>query len=314
MPARQHPLWAIWDRAGMLLVLAVLAGASALLIPEFSSPTNLRGLFLSVSTTAMVACTMLLCLASGNFDLSVSSTVACAGVVAAVVMRDTGSVSLGIAAALASGALVGLVNGMVVAKARINPLITTLATMQIVRGLAYIVSDGKAVGITRESFYLLGNTRLAGVETPIWLAAACVVVFAVLLERTTFGRNALAVGGNEEAARLAGIPVDRVKILIFTLQGFVAAFAGVVLASRLTSGQPMGAQGFELEVISACVLGGVSLTGGVGRMSHVVAGVLILGVVQNAMNLQSVPTFYQRVISGAILLAAVLLDRIRPRN
>lgn len=314
MPARQHPLWAIWDRAGMLLVLAVLAGASALLIPEFSSPTNLRGLFLSVSTTAMVACTMLLCLASGNFDLSVSSTVACAGVVAAVVMRDTGSVSLGIAAALASGALVGLVNGLVVAKARINPLITTLATMQIVRGLAYIVSDGKAVGITRESFYLLGNTRLAGVETPIWLAAACVVVFAVLLERTTFGRNALAVGGNEEAARLAGIPVDRVKILIFTLQGFVAAFAGVVLASRLTSGQPMGAQGFELEVISACVLGGVSLTGGVGRMSHVVAGVLILGVVQNAMNLQSVPTFYQRVISGAILLAAVLLDRIRPRN
>lgn len=314
MQSRSHLFWTLWDRAGMLLVLAVLAGICALLIPEFGTPMNARGLLLSVSTTGMVACTMLLCLASGNFDLSVSSTVAFAGVVAAVVIRDSDSVALGITAAIACGALVGLVNGVVVAKGRINPLITTLATMQIVRGLAYIVTDGKTVGVTREAFYLLGNTRPLGIETPVWLCGACVVIFGVLLERTTFGRSALAVGGNEEAARLAGIPVDRVKITIFVLQGAVAAFAGVVLASRLTSGQPMGSQGFELEVISACVLGGVSLTGGVGRMSHVVAGVLILGVVQNAMNLQSVPTFYQRVISGAILLAAVLLDRIRPRS
>jgi L-arabinose transport system permease protein len=254
---------------------------------------------------------MLFCLASGNFDLSVGSVVAAAGVIAAVVMNDTGSVTLGIAAALGSGLAVGVFNGLIVAKARINPLITTLATMEIVRGLAYIVSDGKAVGVTRESFYGLGNSALLRVPTPVWLCAACFVVFGFLLGRTTFGRNTLAVGGSEEAARLAGIRVDRVKITIFALQGVIAAFAGVVLASRMTSGQPMSSQGFELQVISACVLGGVSLTGGVGRMSFVIAGVLIMGTVQNSMNLLNVPPFYQYVARGAILLGAVLFDRMR---
>jgi L-arabinose transport system permease protein len=303
-----------WEQVGMLAVLALLFIGCAVFVPNFLSRVNMQGLLLAVSTVGMVACTMLFCLAAGSFDLSVSSVVACAGVIAAVVIRHTDSTFAGIGAALAAGGFVGLVNGVVVAKAKINALITTLATMQIVRGVAYIVSDGKAVGVTRESFFQLGNTEFLGLATPVWLCLACFLVFGFLLGRTTFGRNTLAIGGNEEAARLAGIAVDGVKIAIFAIQGLVAAFAGVVLASRMTSGQPMSSMGFELEVISACVLGGVSLTGGVGRISYVVAGVLIMGIVQNAMNLQNVPPFYQYVARGAILLGAVLFDRVRQRR
>ncbi|HVS50823.1 MAG TPA: L-arabinose ABC transporter permease AraH [Opitutaceae bacterium] len=322
-PAR-HPttIGAFLDRAGMLLVLALLFVGCSLFVENFFSWANMRGLALAVSMTGMVSCTMLFCLAAGDFDLSVGSVVACAGVIAAVVMNRTASIAAGVGTAIAFGAAVGAFNGVVVAKLRINALITTLATMQIVRGLAFIASGGIAVGITRDGFFALGNsafpalpgTDIQGVPTPVWIMLACFLVFGLVLNRTVFGRDTLAVGGNAEAAHLAGIAVDRVKIVIFTVQGAMAAFAGVVLASRVTSGQPNTSQGFELEVISACVLGGVSLTGGVGSMAFVIAGVLIMGIVQNAMSLLNVPTFYQYVARGSILLAAVLFDRWKRRK
>ncbi|MBI5770623.1 MAG: L-arabinose ABC transporter permease AraH [Verrucomicrobia bacterium] len=313
-PAPRQPLADFFDKAGMLVVLAILFLGCSLFVENFFSWANMRGLALAVSMTGMVACTMLFCLAAGDFDLSIGSVVACAGVLAAVVMNKSESITLGVLAALGLGALVGFINGFVVAKLRINALITTLATMQIVRGLGFIISGGTAVGIGLEDFFSLGNSAFLGVPTPVWITAACFSVFGFLLNRTVFGRDTLAVGGNAEAAHLAGIAVDRVKIAIFTAQGVMAAFAGIVLSSRVTSGQPNTSQGFELEVISACVLGGVSLTGGVGSMAFVIAGVLIMGIVQNAMNLLNVPTFYQYVARGLILLAAVLFDRWKRRK
>lgn len=313
-PAPRQAVAAFFDKAGMLVVLAILFVGCSVFVENFLSWRNLQGLALAVSMTGMVACTMLFCLAAGDFDLSIGSVVACAGVLAAVVMNRSGSITLGVAAGLGIGALVGLTNGYVVAKLRINALITTLATMQIVRGSGFIISDGKAVGIGLEDFFSLGSSTLFGVPTPVWITAACFAVFGFILNRTVFGRDTLAVGGNAEAAHLAGIAVDRVKIIIFTAQGVMAAFAGIVLASRITSGQPNTSQGFELEVISACVLGGVSLTGGVGSMAFVIAGVLIMGIVQNAMNLMNVATFYQYVARGLILLAAVLFDRWKRRQ
>ncbi len=298
----------------MLLVLAGLFLVCALFVGNFLSAANLRGLALAVSTTGMIACTMMFCLAAGDFDLSVGSVVAFAGVLGATVMNATGSVAAGFTAALASGALVGFVNGVFVARLGINALITTLASMQIVRGLGFIVSDGRAVGVRTDAFFALGTTAWLGVPVPVWLTAACFVLFGVLLNLTVFGRDALAIGGNKEAAHLAGVPVVRVKIVIFTLQGLVAAFAGLVLAARMTSGQPNTSQGLELEVISACVLGGVSLSGGIARIGAVVAGVLIMGIVQNAMNLLNIPPFYQYVARGLILLGAVMLDRLKQRN
>jgi L-arabinose transport system permease protein len=304
----------------MLLVFVLLFAGCALFVPNFSSWVNFKGLLLSVATVGLISCTMLFCLASGDFDLSVGSIVAMAGVLTAVVINRTGSVPLGIAAGVASGALVGLVNGFVIARLGINALITTLATMQIVRGLAYIISDGKAVGINVPSFYSLGinsfpaNPSRFAVPIPIWIMLISFVIFGILLNKTIFGRNTLAVGGNAEASRLAGIRVAPLKIVIFTLQGAMAAFAGVILAARFTSGQPTTAQGLELQVISACVLGGVSLTGGTGTIIGVVVGVLIMGIVNNAMNLLQIEPFYQYLASGSILLAAVLVDRLRTRT
>ncbi len=298
----------------MLLVLALLFTGCSLFVENFFSLANMQGLALAVSMTGMVACTMLFCLAAGDFDLSIGSVVACAGVIAAVVMNQSGSITAGVIVTLAFGALVGVTNGFVVARLQINALITTLATMQIVRGLGFIVSGGSAVGIGQEAFFSLGNSALLGIPTPVWITTACFAVFGFMLNRTVFGRDTLAVGGNPEAAHLAGIAVARVKIIIFTAQGVMAAFAGIVLASRVTSGQPNTSLGFELEVISACVLGGVSLTGGVGSMAFVIAGVLIMGIVQNAMNLLNVATFYQYVARGLILLAAVLFDRWKRRK
>jgi L-arabinose transport system permease protein len=303
----------LWESAGMLLVLAVLFLGCSLFVDNFLSVTNLRGLALAVATIGMVACTMMFCLAAGDFDLSVGSVVAFAGVLGATVMNATGSVAAGFAAALASGALIGFVNGVFVARFGINALITTLASMQIVRGLGFIVSDGRAVGIRPDGFFAFGNSAWLGIPTPVWLTAGCFLLFGVLLNLTIFGRNALAIGGNKEAAHLAGVPVTRIKIVIFTLQGLVAAFAGLVLAARMTSGQPNTSQGLELEVISACVLGGVSLSGGVARIGAVIAGVLIMGLVQNAMNLLNIPPFYQYVARGCILLGAVMLDRLKQR-
>jgi L-arabinose transport system permease protein len=315
----------VLEQAGMLAVLLLLVIFCSIFVDGFFSLKNLDSLLLAVSTVGMISCTMLFCLASGNFDLSVGTIVPCAGVIAAVVINKTDSITLGIGAGLGFGAVVGFVNGFVVAKCKINALITTLATWQIVRGLAFIVSNGSSVGITREDFFILGNAAfpvfrdshhmlIFQITMPVWICIGCFLVFGFLLERTTFGRNTLAIGGNEEAARLAGINVDWLKMLIFIVQGIISALAGVVLASRLTSGQPNTSQGLELQVISACVLGGVSLTGGIGRMSFVISGVFIMGVVQNAMNLRNVDFRYQYVVSGAILLAAVLLDRVKQRR
>jgi L-arabinose transport system permease protein len=312
-PTRRVNLSRIWDNFGMLVVFAVLFIGCTIFVPNFGSLINMKGLGLAMSMSGMVACGMLFCLASGDFDLSVASVIACAGVTTAVVINMTESLWIGIAAGLLLGVVCGFINGFVIAKLKINALITTLATMQIVRGLAYIFSNGQAVGIEDERFFALGYTNWFGVPAPVWLTIGTMIIFGFLLNKTTFGRNTLAIGGNEEAARLAGVPVVRTRIIIFILSGLVSAAAGIILASRMTSGQPMTSLGYELIVISACVLGGVSLKGGIGKISYVVAGVLILGTVENAMNLLNISPFSQYVVRGLILLAAVIFDRYKQK-
>lgn len=295
-----------------LLVIFILAFALvSLTVPNFLTERNMLGLLQSVVTVGVIACTMMFCLAARDFDLSVGSNVAFCGMVAVMASNATGSIFLGILTALAAGALVGLFNGVVIAKFRINALITTLATMQIVRGLALISSDGRAVGIDDPMFYQLALSKFLGVPTPIWVLAALFVIFGFVLNRTVFGKNTLAMGGNPEASKLASVNVDWMRIWIFTLQGFICAVAGILLASRITSGQPNAATGLELSVISACVLGGVSLAGGRATMTGVIVGVMIMGIAENVMNLLNIQAFYQYVVRGFILLLAVLLDNMR---
>ena len=298
----------------MTLGYLLLFVALSFTVENFFSSANIVGLLLSVAQIGMVACTMMLCLASRDFDLSVGSTIAFAGVLGAMVLERTGSVGLAIGSGLLAGALIGAGNGVLIAYLRVNALIATLATMLMVRGLAFIASQGQAVGIADETFISFGDTSVLGLPLPIWLTVACFIVFGVLLNHTVFGRNTLAIGGNPEAARLAGVRVERLRVWIFLLQGVVTALAGLVLSARITSGQPNAATGFELDVISACVLGGVSLQGGKARIFGVVIGVLIMGTVENVMNLLNVDAFYQYLVRGLILLAAVLLDQLKTRG
>ena len=307
-------LKSLWERSGMFLIFLGVFVLLSIFVPYFLTPVNLIGLSLSITSLGMVGTTMLFALAAGDLDLSVGSTMAFTGVFTAVIIGATGSVFVGILGGIAAGALVGLVNGLVIAYLKLNPLITTLATMQAVRGFGFIVSGGRAVGIQNPGFYVFGSGSLLGIPLPIWFTLLVFLLFGFLLKYTAFGKNTLAIGGNPEAARLAGIPVEKNKTVIFLLQGIVTAVAGIILASRMTSGQPNAALGFELEVISACVLGGVSLSGGVGTIGGVIVGVLIIGTVQNAMNLMNIPTFYQYVVRGAILLIAVVIDTAKNRS
>ena len=298
----------------LVLVYAAMFGVLSLTVPHFFSVPNMLGLALSVSQVGMVACTMMLCLAARDFDLSVGSTIAFAGVLCATLLTLVDNTFLAVLGTVLCGAVIGAVNGTVIAYLRINALIATLATMLIVRGLGFIVSSGQAVGVANEHFILLGSMPLLGAPLPIWVTALCFAVFGVLLNQTVFGRNILAIGGNPEASRLAGINVERTRLLIFLIQGAVTALAGVILASRITSGQPNAAQGFELDVISACVLGGVSLMGGRATIVGVLIGVLIMGTVNNVMNLTNVDAFYQYVARGVILLTAVMFDQLKTRS
>jgi L-arabinose transport system permease protein len=299
---------------GLVILFAIAFALVALLVPNFFTPRNMLGLLQSVVTIGIVAGSMMLCLASRDFDLSIGSTVAFCGMMVVMGSNWTASVPLGIVLALISGTIVGAINGVIIARLRINALIATLATMQIVRGLSLIASDGRAVGVNDAAFYGIALTPILGVPLPVWIMIATLAVFGFVLNRTVFGRNTLAIGGNPDASRLAGVDVANTRIAIFAVQGLMCAIAGILLASRITSGQPNAATGLELSVISACVLGGVSLAGGRAAISGVVVGVLILGIAENAMNLLNIPAFYQYLVRGVILLLAVLLDNLRGQS
>ncbi len=237
----------IWLDYGMIVILIILAIACAIFVPGFASSFNMQSLALAVSMTGMVACTMMLVLASGNFDMSCGAVIACSGVVAAVVINKTSpilggaSVYAGIAMALVVGLLVGLVNGLTIAYAKINALITTLATMQITRGMGYIIGDGRAVGIVQEGFFDLGAGTIFRIPIPVYITLCCFIAAGVVLEKTAFGRNTLAIGGNEEAANLSGIRVSKHKLKLFVIHGLMSGFAGVVLAIHSSSLSPPAA-------------------------------------------------------------------------
>jgi L-arabinose transport system permease protein len=307
----QARMWDLVNKSGIVVVFLVLFAVLSVTVPGFLTPRNIQGLLLSVTLIGSIAVTMMFVLALGEVDLSVASIVAFAGVMASTVITATHSVMLGIIAGVLAGGAVGLVNGVLIARFKINSLIATLAMMEAVRGLAFLTSNGDAVMISEERFFDLGGGSFLGISFPIWSNIIGFVVFGFLLKKTVFGKNVLAVGGNGEAAVLAGLPVTRIKITVFVLQGLVTGFAGVMLASRMSLGDPKTSVGLELGVISACVLGGVSLTGGVATISGVLVGVLIMGAVQDAMSLLNVPTFYQYLIRGGILLLAVLFDQFR---
>jgi putative xylitol transport system permease protein len=277
----------------------------------FLSGRNLVFVLLQISVNTILASGMTMVILSKGIDLSVGSVVALSGVVGADLVAQGWPVPLAAAAAIGLGALVGLVNGASIVYLRVAPFIATLAMMTAARGLAYLYTDGVSVGNLPESFTVWGSGRIGPVPVPVIVAAVVVAGTAILLGRTVFGRRLYALGGNEEAARLAGVRVGRAKILIYTLMGALAALGGILLAARLGAGDPKAGQLFELTAIAAVVVGGTSLAGGRGGVWGTVLGALIIGVLDNGLVLMDVSAFWQMVVKGLVILGAVALDRGR---
>jgi ribose transport system permease protein len=297
-----------WGLAGaFVLFCAFLAVATP--VNTFLSGRNLVFVLLQISVNTILATGMTFVILSAGIDLSVGSVVALAGVVGANLVASGVPVPVAAVAAVGVGALVGLANGASIVYLKVAPFIATLASMTAVRGLAYLYTDGVSIGNLPGSFTAWGNARLGPVPVPVLVAAAVVLAAWLLLSRTVFGRRVYAVGGNEEAARLSGVRVGRVKLGVYTLMGALAALGGLILAARLGAGDPKAGQLFELTAIAAVVVGGTSLAGGRGAIWGTVLGALIIGVLDNGLVLLDVSAFYQMVVKGLVILGAVALDR-----
>ena len=293
---------------GLLAALVVLLVVFSFASEYFFTTSNLINVARQMSITAIVAVGMTFVIIAGGIDLSVGSTVALGGVISADVLHRSGSPALAVAAGIVTGIVVGTFNGVVTARGRIAGFITTLATMQAIRGLGYIYTGGNPVSAFDKSFTAIGVDSVLGIPIPILIMLVVVGIGYLLLNRTRFGRYVYAVGGSETASRWTGLRVARVQSLVYVITGMLAGLAGVVLAARLGSGQPAAGQGFELDVIAAVILGGTSLVGGKGKISGTLIGVVLVAVLSNGLTLLDVSTYWQMVIKGAIILAAVILD------
>lgn len=272
---------------------------------------NILNILRQVSISALIAFGMTFVILTGGIDLSVGSTLALTGAVAATMLASGIDPVLTILAALLLGAVLGAVNGVIIAKGKVAPFIATLATMTIYRGLTLVYTDGRPVSdLGNEiTFQMLGKGYFFGIPVPVCTMILAFIVLYVIMHKTTFGRRVYAVGGNEAASKLSGINVDRVKIAVYSLTGMLAALSALILTSRLNSAQPTAGTSYELDAIAAVVLGGTSLTGGKGWIFGTLVGALIIGVLNNGLNLIGVSSFFQQVVKGIVILIAVLIDR-----
>jgi len=314
-----------WARGQSLLGLVLMVLLMSILSDRFLTVENGLNILRQISVNLCLSVGMTLIILSGGIDLSVGAVLALAGAVAAGLLKEglplpMFGVMLQFTAggAILAGILVGLAmgwfNGLVITRFRLPPFVATLGTLSIARGLTMLWTGGYPITGLGQTFGFLGTGFWWGVPMPVWICALWVVVFVMVTRRTRFGRYLYAVGGNERAALLTGLPVDRVKLWVYTLGGGLAGVAGLLVTARLDSAQPNAGLGYELDSIAAVVIGGTSLSGGRGSVTGTVLGCLIIGVLNNGLFLLNVSPFWQQVIKGMVILAAVALDRMNPRN
>jgi ribose transport system permease protein len=299
-----------------LISLIALCILTALLTPRFLSPLNLTNILVQSSIMAVIAMGMTFVIVGGGFDLSVGSTAALAGCIASMVMLQAG-ITAGVLAGIVAGGAVGLVNGLVIAFLDVNPFITTLGTMVLVRGVVFLITAGASIsgdfGLP-SAFVAFGTERFLGIHLLVWVPALLLAILSFVMSATPYGRHVYATGGGREAAYLSGIPVRRVIASTYAWCGTLAGIAGVMLAARLQSGQPTSGEFYELTAIAAVVLGGASLHGGEGTLYKSVIGVFIMIVLGNALNLLNVDSYWQRVAIGIVIIAAAAAERLRSRS
>lgn len=302
-----------WDRVGILMVLVALVLLMAAIAPNFNRVDNLLNIARAISINAILAAGMTVVILTGGIDLSVGSTIAVSGVVAVIAAIAGVPAPLAVLFGMAVGALCGLVNGWLTAYLALAPFIVTLGTMTFLRGLAYTITNGQPIVSSSLNFRDLGNGYVGPIPVPVIVMAAVYVVVWFVLERTRYGRHVYAVGGNAEAAKLAGVRVKRVVTSVYVLAGACAGLAGVIFSARVISAQPTAGTGYELDAIAAVVLGGTSLAGGRGRIVGTLIGSVILGVLSTGLILLNVQFFTQLLIKGVVIILAVAIDSLKQR-
>jgi inositol transport system permease protein len=316
----------IFSKYGIFLIFAVMVLAASILSPAFLSSTNLINIVRQMSVVGLIALGVTGVIVSGGIDLSSGSVVGLTAVVAASLAQDPEystpfypgvhvPLIVSVLAACAVGALVGLINGTLVAKTRIPPFIATLGTYTAIRGLALLYTGGRPISDLTDAYNFIGQGDVFGVPVPIIILVVMAVLTHILYAHTKFGKYIYAIGGNEQAARVSGIDAARYKMLIYVYASFLAGLAGLVVSSRIGSGQPGLGVGYELDAIAAAVIGGTSLSaGGIGTVAGTIVGALIIGVLNNILDLMNVSAYWQQIIKGCIIVGAVILDQLKHRG
>jgi ribose transport system permease protein len=303
-----------WDRIGILMVLVTLLVLMSVFAPNFNRLDNLLNIARAISVNAILAAGLTFVILTGGIDLSVGSIIAVTGVVSVLAAIAGWPAPMAILAGVVVGAACGLINGALTAYLALAPFIVTLGTMTFLRGLAYTMTAGQPIVSSDLNFRDVGNGYLGGVPVPVLFMAAVYVIAWFILERTRFGRHVYAVGGNAQAAKLAGVRVARVTTAVYVIAGACAGLAGVIFAARVISAQPTAGTGYELDAIAAVVLGGTSLAGGRGRIVGTLIGSVILGVLSTGLILLNVPFFTQLLIKGIVIIMAVAIDSLKQRR
>ena len=295
-----------------LIALVVMIVIVSFLNPHFFTTGNILNILRQTAINAVMAVGMTLVILTAGIDLSVGSVLALCGAIGASLIAVQMPVIVAVGAALGAGAILGGISGIIIAKGKVQAFIATLVSMTLVRGLTLVYTDGRPIstGFTdvADSFAFIGTGYLFGIPFPIWIMAFTFGAAWYLLNHTRLGRYIYALGGNEEATRLSGINVDRIKIAVYAIAGFLSALSGLIVTSRLSSAQPTAGYGYELDAIAAVVLGGTSLMGGKGTIMGTLLGALIIGFLNNALNLLDVSSYYQMIAKALVILLAVLVD------
>jgi ribose transport system permease protein len=298
----------IFSEFRALIVLILLLIIASFLSPVFLTVSNLLNILLAVSVIALLAVGQTYIIILAEIDLSVGAVLGLSGAITAGFLAH-GNLVEALIVGLIIGAVAGLLNGLLTTFGNIPSFIATLGTMTIFSGITLVYTQGNPIAVSNLYFQWIGQGYLAGIPVPVWLMVILYIAFWFLLSRTHYGRHVFATGGNEEASRLSGINVRKVKIWAFILTGVLAAIAGFIATARLSTAEPTAGDGMELDAIAAVILGGTRLSGGKGGVIGTIIGAIILGMLDNAMNLLNVSAFYQGVAKGVIILLAVLLDR-----
>lgn len=303
----------IFNKVRPLIGLIIFSVIISILSPRFLTTANLVNVFRQTSINAIIAAGMTFVILTSGIDLSVGSILGFSGAIAAKMLSSGMNIGLALLVAIVIGALAGMLNGIIITKGKVQPFIGTLAIMILLRGITMVFTDGRPIPVPSANvspiFRWIGTGSIGPIPVPVIIMFLVFGICYYILNHTKFGRHLYAVGGNEEASLLSGVNTAKIKILAYTTSGILAAIAGIIVTSRLSSAQPTSGEGYELDAIAAVVLGGTSLVGGQGTIIGTIIGALIIGILNNALNLMDVQSYYQMIAKAIVILIAVLLDK-----